>query len=86
MVFGLVRGLALVVLTVLLLGFTPFPRDPWWHQSQLLPRFEQGAQWLAARLPVEVARYLEPVQGAFAPLAPTATNGRPPAVPATPSS
>jgi membrane protein required for colicin V production len=78
--------MALVVLIVLLLGFTPFPRDPWWHQSQLLPRFEQSAQWLAARLPAEVARYLEPVQGALSPLAPTATNARPPATPATPSS
>jgi membrane protein required for colicin V production len=86
MVFGLVRGMALVVLIVLLLGFTPFARDPWWRQSQLLPRFEQGAQWLAARLPTEVSRYLEPVQGALAPLAPTATNGRPPAAPANPSS
>jgi membrane protein required for colicin V production len=86
MVFGLARGMALVVLIVLLLGFTPFPRDPWWHQSQLLPRFEQSAQWLAARLPAEVARYLEPVQGALSPIAPTATNARPPATPATPSS
>jgi membrane protein required for colicin V production len=69
MVFGLARGLALVVLVVLLLGFTPFTRDPWWHQSQLLPGFERGAQWLAARLPQEVARHLEPVQSLLGPLA-----------------
>jgi membrane protein required for colicin V production len=62
MVFGLVRGLALVVLVVLLLGFTPFPRDPWWRQSQLLPSFEHGAHWLGAHLPAEVARYLEPAE------------------------
>ena len=58
MVFGLARGLALVVFVVLLLGFTPFTRDPWWQQSHLLPSFERGASWLAARLPDEVARYL----------------------------
>ncbi len=59
MVFGLVRGLALVTLTVLLLGFTPLPRDPWWHQSQLLPTFQQSAEWLSARLPPDVTKYLD---------------------------
>lgn len=58
-VFGLARGLALVTLVVLLLGFTPFPRDPWWHESRLLPSFQQGAQWAAARMPAEVTRYLD---------------------------
>ncbi len=59
MVFGLVRGLALVTFTVLLLGFTPLPRDPWWHQSQLLPAFQGYAQWLSARLPPEATKYLD---------------------------
>ena len=59
MVFGLVRGLALVTLTVLLLGFTPFPRDPWWKQSQLLPGFQRSAEWVSARLPPDVTRYLD---------------------------
>lgn len=62
MVFGLVRGLALVTLVVLLMGFTPFRRDPWWNESRLLPNFEIGARWLGDRLPSEVARYLEPVE------------------------
>ncbi|HEY6941356.1 CvpA family protein [Dokdonella sp.] len=89
MVFGLARGLALVVLVVLLLGFTPFARDPWWHQSQLLPGFERGAQWLAARLPQEVARHLEPVQGLLEPFvrpaAPAASPGKPAAPGGTPA-
>ena len=59
MVFGLMRGLVLVTLIVLLLGFTPLPRDPWWHQSQLLPTFQEGAHWVSARLPPEVTRYLD---------------------------
>ena len=58
-VFGLGRGLALVTLVVLLLGFTPFPRDPWWHESRLLPSFQQGAQWAAAHMPAEVTKYLD---------------------------
>ncbi|MBS0570051.1 MAG: CvpA family protein [Proteobacteria bacterium] len=59
MVFGLVRGLALVTVTVLLLGFTPLPRDAWWHQSRLLPTFQGYAQWLSAQLPPETLRYLD---------------------------
>lgn len=58
-VFGLARGVALVTLVVLLLGFTPFPRDPWWHESRLLPSFQQGAQWASARMPAEVTKYLD---------------------------
>lgn len=76
MVFGLARGLALVTLVVLLLGFTPFPRDPWWHQSQLLPSFQQGAQWAAAHMPAEVTKYLD-LRGLLAPQ-------MPPAAPASP--
>ncbi len=70
MVFGLVRGLALVVLVVFLLGFTPASRDPWWQGSRLLPNFEVGAQWLSAKLPTEVARYLEPAASLLKPLSP----------------
>lgn len=60
MVFGLVRGAALVVLLVLLMKFTPVVRDDWWQASRLLPTFENGARWVTARLPENVARYLEP--------------------------
>jgi membrane protein required for colicin V production len=59
MVFGLVRGLALVTLVVFILGFTPFPRDAWWHQSQLLPTFQHGAVWLSAQLPPDVTKHLD---------------------------
>jgi len=59
MVFGLLRGLVLVTLTILLLGFTPLPRDPWWHRSQLVPAFEGYATWLSSRLPPEVTKHLD---------------------------
>jgi membrane protein required for colicin V production len=77
MVFGLVRGLALVVLLVFLLGFTPFSSDPWWQASRLLPSFEGGARWLGARLPAEVARYLEPVDALIKPLSPPPAGEQP---------
>lgn len=61
MVFGLVRGGALVVLVVLLMKFTPVVRDDWWQNSKMLPTFEHGARWVTTFLPERVARYLEPV-------------------------
>jgi DNA ligase-1 len=58
----------------------------WSRGEELVTERFPEIEALAARLPDEVARYLEPVRGALAPLAPTATNGRPPAAPASPSS
>ena len=60
MVFGLVRGFALVVLVVLLMKFTPVVRDDWWQSSRMRPTFERSASWVTAFLPENVAKYLEP--------------------------
>ena len=76
MVFGLVRGLALVTLVVLLIGFTPFRRDPWWNESHLVPHFEVGARWIENQLPSDVAKYLQPIEKMAQPVLP------PPAKPA----
>ena len=59
MVFGLIRGLAIVTITVLILKFTPLPQDPWWKESKLLPTFENAARWLSTKLPPEVTHYLD---------------------------
>lgn len=60
MLFGLARGVLLVALVVFLLEFTPFTRDPWWRQSQLLPTFTSTAEWLGEQLPDSVRHYLHP--------------------------
>lgn len=65
MVFGLIRGFALVVLVVLLMKFTPVVRDEWWQASKMLPTFDNGAQWVTSFLPENVARYLEPAAAAL---------------------
>jgi membrane protein required for colicin V production len=59
MVFGLIRGLAIVTITVLILKFTPLPQDPWWKESKLLPTFENAAKWLSTKLPPDVTHYLD---------------------------
>lgn len=60
MLFGMARGCLLVTFAVLMLGFTPLPREAaWWQQSTLLPVFAGGAGWVAQALPPEVTHYLE---------------------------
>ena len=51
MVFGVARGALLVCALVLLAGLTPFPQDPWWQDSVLVPYFEELALWLKDLLP-----------------------------------
>lgn len=58
-IFGVARGIAIVTVLVMLAGLTPVPRDPWWHQSQFLPRFEQLAKLAAAWLPPEFGKHFE---------------------------
>ncbi len=65
MVFGLVRGFALVVLVIVLMKFTPVIRDDWWQNSSMLPTFERSASWMTTLLPETVAKYLEPASAAI---------------------
>ncbi|MCG8464575.1 MAG: CvpA family protein [Xanthomonadales bacterium] len=58
MVFGLARGVAIVGIAVLLARFTPFPQDPWWQESKLLPHFERVAETAESWLPQPVRQYL----------------------------
>lgn len=64
LVFGLVRGISVIVLIVLMLGFTPFHRDAWWQESRLLPTFEGVAEQVKAYLPMELSNYLRPAEQA----------------------
>lgn len=45
MIFGVARGLLLVVIAVGLLSLAPVQQDPWWQQSVLLPDFLMLADW-----------------------------------------
>lgn len=53
--FGLLRGGLVVAALVLVLGYTPFPGDPWWQESELIPRFQPVAAWLREQLPETLA-------------------------------
>jgi len=49
--FGLVRGLLLVLVIVLLAGLTPLPRQPFWRDAFLSGPFETAALALRPHLP-----------------------------------
>lgn len=55
--FGAARGVAIIAILVLLAGLTPFPGDPWWRESALIPRLQPVAYWLRGFLPADVAGY-----------------------------
>lgn len=48
---GVVRGGFLASVLVLLMSFTPLPREPAWRQSVLMPMLSPGAGWMRAQLP-----------------------------------
>jgi membrane protein required for colicin V production len=48
---GLLRGAFLASVLVLLMGFTPLPREAAWRQSQVLPMLMPVAGWMRSRLP-----------------------------------
>lgn len=58
--FGLARGLVIVVVAVMLMRVTPFAQDPWWHESRLMPTFESMAEQARDWLPESVRGLLDP--------------------------
>ncbi len=56
-VFGMLRGVAIVIVIVFLASVTAIPEDPWWRESLLLPHFEQLAIRISDYLPEQVTRH-----------------------------
>lgn len=59
MIFGALRGVAIVILLVLAAGATPMPQDSWWQQSILIEHFQKLAIWAREYLPAEIADYIK---------------------------
>jgi len=57
-VFGIMRGLALVILLLLLAGFTPLPKDPWFQQSPVIQKLVPLAEWSAGFIPEAVREHI----------------------------
>ncbi len=60
LVFGVVRGVLIVVCLVMLAGLTPAPKkDAWWQQSVLLDHFTELAVWAKTKLPDSLAKHFD---------------------------
>lgn len=58
--FGAARGAVIVAVLVLLSNLVPtMKQEVWWRESLLLPRFQQAAMAIHARLPAELAGYFD---------------------------
>ena len=58
MIFGAGRGAVIVAGLVLLAGFTDAVREPWWLESELIPRFQALSAEVVRSLPADAARPL----------------------------
>ncbi|MCK4950374.1 MAG: CvpA family protein [Gammaproteobacteria bacterium] len=56
-IFGVARGIAVVVILVMLAGLTQsIPEETWWKQSMLMTHFQDAAIWMRGFLPHDVAK------------------------------
>ena len=58
-IFGVARGMLVVIILVLLCGLTAFPRTPPWRDAMLSPALEAVAVSVKPFLPYELARRID---------------------------
>jgi membrane protein required for colicin V production len=58
LMFGLVRGVVLVLILVVLAGLTELPQQDFWRDALLRPYAEQGVRELKPLLPPPLAEYV----------------------------
>ncbi|MEO7496840.1 MAG: CvpA family protein [Massilia sp.] len=57
--FGLARGLVIVLFTVILCGMTSIPQQDFWKHALLSPMAESGARTVKPFLPAELAEHVK---------------------------
>jgi len=60
LMFGVVRGVVLVLILVVLAGLTELPQQDFWRHALLLPYVEHGVSALKPLLPAALAAYVHP--------------------------
>lgn len=56
--FGLMRGILMVLVLVVLAGYTELPKEPWWEQAQLSGAAVNGVRQVKQALPPSLAAWL----------------------------
>lgn len=56
--FGLLRGTLVVLVLVVLAGYTELPKEPWWQDAKLSRATIQGIQQIKLLLPPSLASWL----------------------------
>ena len=57
-IFGVLRGLVLLLAVAVVAGLTPMGQAPWWQESQAAPVLSEALQALKPALPEEFSRHL----------------------------
>jgi membrane protein required for colicin V production len=57
LVFGVIRGVAIVGVLVILAGLTRVPQDPWWKEAVLMQHFEELAVLVIGFLPPDLVKH-----------------------------
>lgn len=57
-ILGPVHGLMAVFVLVLIAGFTPLPKDRWWHESAYIPYFQAIVVQLKSLTSSDVAKFI----------------------------
>lgn len=58
-IFGVARGVLVVVLLMMLVGLTPFSKESTWQESVLVPHFKPLEKWLSSFLPNSMRSHIE---------------------------
>lgn len=58
LMFGIARGLLLVVAVVILAGYTDLPQESWWQQARFSPAAVNAVLYIKSLIPVDIGNYL----------------------------
>lgn len=58
-IFGIARGILVVVLLMMLVSLTPFAKETSWQESVLVPHFQPLENWLSSFLPDSMHSHYE---------------------------
>jgi membrane protein required for colicin V production len=60
--FGLLRGGLIVLVLVMIGGMTALGRQPWWHQSEIIPQIQPLAKDVQGLIPAQWLAYMRTQQ------------------------